>query len=109
MGASSVTGVGLGSAEGATKGAAGRQTLGVDHLIGPYIVKAGQVTCSSGAGSAVFPLSGATGDYIVMTSNTDASAPAATSGTIAIASGVATVSIVAAGSDVVNFLVVKKG
>lgn len=107
MGASSVTGVGLGSAEGATKGAMERQTLGVSHLIGPHIVHAGQATCSGGTASVVFPLSGSSSDYIVLVTNTDASSPAATSATLAISSGVATVSLVAAGSDVVSYAVVK--
>ena len=107
MGATSVLGTGPGSAEGKTKGAPERQTLGVSHLIGPHIVKAGQVTCSTGAGSAVFPLSGVTADYVVLVTNTDATSPAATSATIAVSSGIATVSVVANGSDVVSYAVIK--
>ena len=107
MGATSVLGTGPGSAEGANKGAQERQTLGVSHLIGPHIVKAGQATCSSGAASVIFPLSGSASDFVVLVTNTDATSPAATSATIAITSGVATVSIVAAGSDVVCYAVVK--
>jgi hypothetical protein len=107
MGATSVLGTGPGSAEGASKGARERQTLGVGHLIGPHIVKAGQATCSTGAVSVVFPISGVTADYVVLVTNTDASSPAATSATLAISSGVATVSIVANGSDVVSYAVIK--
>ena len=40
MGATSVTGVGPGSSEPYNKGAYGRQTLGVGHLIGPHVVQA---------------------------------------------------------------------
>ena len=43
MGATSVTGVGQGSAEASCKGAPGRQTLGVGHLIGPHVLTQAQL------------------------------------------------------------------
>lgn len=63
MGATSVTGVGLGSAEGSNKGT-DRMTLGVGHLIGPRVVAAGSVTLSASTGVVAFPtLPGLVGDY----------------------------------------------
>jgi hypothetical protein len=105
MGATSVTGVGAGSAEGVTKGAPERQTLGVSHLIGPYIAKAGSATLSSGAASVVFPLTGSTSDFILLVSNqTDGTA---VNGTLAISSNVCTLTLAGTGSDVVGYAVVK--
>ncbi len=46
MGATSVTGVGHGSAEGMNKGT-DRMTLGTTHLIGPHVVASGTVTMAA--------------------------------------------------------------
>lgn len=69
MAASSVTGTGVGSAEGHNKGTA-RMTLGSDHLIGPRVVMAGSVALTSGTPSqatVTFPqaLSTVTGHYVM--------------------------------------------
>ena len=105
MGATSVTGVGAGSAEGLTKGAPERQTLGVGHLIGPHIVNAGSKALSSGAASVVFPLTGSTSDFILLVSNhTDGTAG---NGTLAIASNVCTLTLAGTASDGVGYAVVK--
>jgi hypothetical protein len=55
MGATSVTGVGPGSAEGLNKGVKDRNMMGVEKLIGPRVVAAGQTTLATGAGTVVLP------------------------------------------------------
>lgn len=107
MGATSVLGTGPGSAESANKGAQGRQTLGVGHLIGPYIVAAGKVTLSSGAAVVAVPVSGATADYVLLLSNqTDGTAM---SGTVSVSSGTAVLTFTGTGADVVGYALVKVG
>lgn len=107
MGATSVTGTGNGSAESLNKGAYGRQTLGVGHLLGPHVVAAGKTTLSTGAATVVIPLVGATADFVLLVSNqTDATA---VNGTFAISSNVATLTLAGTGSDVVGWAVVKIG
>ena len=67
MTASTVTGRGIGSADGNNKGSE-RMTLGVDHLIGTRIVLSGQVQIEDGGtGSVAFgqSLDGQGSDYIV--------------------------------------------
>ena len=71
MPASSVTGVGSGSADKKNKGSE-HMTLGVDHLIGARVVDAGTVVLSSGipsTGSVRFgtDLTSATGYFVQLT------------------------------------------
>lgn len=71
MGASSVTGVGQGSADKLNKGSE-HMTLGVDHLIGARVVNAGSVILASGTPSTASvafgtALSSATGYYVAAT------------------------------------------
>lgn len=107
MGATSVTGVGAGSAESVSKGAAGRQTLGVGHLIGPYIVAAGKVALSSGAAVVTVPVTGVTADFMLLLGNqTDGTAM---NGTVAVSGSTATLTFAGTGSDVVGYALVKVG
>jgi hypothetical protein len=66
MAASSVTGVGPGSADGLNKGSE-HMSLAVEKLIGTHMVASGSVTLSGGAGTVVFPkpLSGSKAGYFV--------------------------------------------
>lgn len=101
MGASSVTGVGQGSAD--KKGHKGSEHLfvGVEKLIGPRIVIAGSVTLVGGAATVTFPttLSGVAADYIVITSSAShSSANTLTTGSFIIAG---------TGTDVVSYVVVR--
>ncbi len=65
MGATSVTGVGHGSADGFNKGS-DHQSLSVARLIGPRIVAAGVRTLSSNVATIQVPLpTSATADYCV--------------------------------------------
>jgi hypothetical protein len=108
MGASSVTGKGAGSSESVNKGASGRQTLGVSHLIGPYIGAANSVQCVSGSKVVQLPkLNDNNTEWVVLVTNTDATSPAATSASAVDADWKFTV--YANGSDVVNYMVVYKG
>ena len=67
MPASSVTGIGAGSAEGQNKGSE-RMTLGVQKLIGTRVVAAGRVVLASGVATVTFktPLTGDKANYIVI-------------------------------------------
>ena len=73
MAASSVTGVGPGSADGYNKGSE-HMSLGVDKLIGTRVVACGNVTLSGGAATVVFPkpLSGSKVNYLIFCQTTDA-------------------------------------
>lgn len=67
MAASSVTGTGIGSADGQNKGSE-HMTLGVSHLIGTRLVVANRVTLAGGVATVTFPvpLAGDKANYIVI-------------------------------------------
>jgi hypothetical protein len=111
MGATSVTGIGTGSAEAACKGAQGRQTLGVGHLIGPHIVNAG-IAALSGSGTAslaIPPLSGASTDYVVIATQQDTSSPSACGATIAESNGAWTITFKGENSGTLSYAVISVG
>jgi hypothetical protein len=113
MGATSVTGVGHGSAEGANKGNE-HTSLGVGRLIGPRIVAAGRATLATNVASVEVPVPTATAtDYIVLATSVNAStanAVAVTSFAVNATTKVATIGLKGAGaSDVVNWAIVKTG
>jgi len=90
MAASSVTGIGQGSADRVNKGSQ-HMHLGVDHLIGPRLVDAGQASLVSGTPSQVNvpftqPLASAVGYYA------DVNAVGTTSGAGAVGLAVSQVS-----------------
>lgn len=111
MGATSVTGKGFGSAESANKGAQGRQTLGVGHLIGPHVVNAGKVALS-GSGTATLeipPLSGADNDYVVMVSHLDSVSPSACGATLSVSNDVWTISFKGENNGNLSYAVISVG
>jgi hypothetical protein len=110
MGASSVTGVGLGSASGQNKGSE-HMSLGVGHLIGPRVVVASDATLDgSGDASADFPaLEGVVGDYIVTATDADATAAAAVAAQLAMDATSTTVTLKGPASGVVHYSIIKKG
>lgn len=73
MAATSVTGTGLGSADGHYKGSE-HMSLGAEKLVGPRIVIADEVTLDgNGDLTVVLPLlSGVAGDYCVLATDADA-------------------------------------
>lgn len=108
MGASSVTGVGVGSVEGQNKGSK-NMTLGTARLIGPRIVAAGTATLVSGAATVVLPALGSTSGYVVMVSDASGTA-AATSGTLATVAGTSTtLTLAGTGTHLLVWAVVKTG
>jgi hypothetical protein len=108
MGATSVTGVGQGSAEASCKGAPGRQTLGVGHLIGPHVVSAGTTTLAGGTKALeIAPLTGVAADYIVLA--TDYTAAAAVKAVLTVSSDIWTITFTGTSSDVIQYAVVSVG
>ena len=108
MGATSVTGVGYGSADGKNKGSA-HMTLDVGNLIGPRIMGAGSATLSSGSATVILPaLDGVTADYFVICSDASGTA-AATSGTLAISGSTTTLTLKGTGTNAVKWAIVKVG
>jgi len=66
MGATSVTGVGTGSAAGLTRGNE-HMSLGVASIIGPKVVAAGRIALSGTTGVVNIPVqNGSVSDYVVM-------------------------------------------
>lgn len=110
MGATSVTGVGVGSAIGANKGSE-HVTLGVGKLIGPHIVAAGTETLSGTTATIELPApaSAVTGYAVFLSNNSSTHAYVSTA--MAVSSETDTWSFVAtAGSgDIVKWMVVKLG
>lgn len=122
MGATSVTGVGPGSAEGWNRGAA-RQTLGAGHLIGPHIVACGAVYSGSvgnfvlsGTATVQLPdLGGIATDYAAFAQDNQTAAGAtfvtlAGSGTVSGGNGTWNLTIgYSASSSPISWMVVKNG
>jgi len=108
MGATSVTGVGYGSADGKNKGSE-HMTLGVGHLIGPRVMACGSVTTTGGGVATVnIPLlAGVAGDYVVMVTATSATL-AYVSTALAFGSG-ASFTVTAGVTVPVYWAIVKKG
>lgn len=107
MGATSVTGVGVGSVEGQNKGSK-HWTVGTARLIGPRVVAAGSVALSSGAASVTLPAL-PTGSYVVLVSDASGT-PAATSGSLVNTAGTScVVSLDGTGTNTVHWVIVKAG
>lgn len=109
MGATSVTGVGLGSADGSQKGSE-HLSIGANKIIGPRIVYAHTVTLD-GSGDATIKLSGFSGvtaDYIVLATDANASATAV-SASVAISGTTTTVTVKGTAAHIIQVAVVKIG
>jgi len=104
MGATSVTGVGQGSAEGSVRGSE-HVTLAVGNLLGPKVVRCGQATLSGGAKIVRFgTLDGTTTDYAIFLYDlTDGSAVTYSSYTTA------GFTLAGTGTHVINWMVVEIG
>jgi len=110
MGATSVTGVGQGSAEGSNKGSE-RMTLGAEKIIGPRVVYAGSVTTDgSGDATVVLPaFAGVTADYVVLCVENGVAAAAAVAASLAITSNATTITVKGPASSACSVVVIKKG
>ena len=110
MGATSVTGVGLGSAEKKQKGSE-RLRVGAEKIIGPRIVACGSGTLD-GSGDLTIKLpqpTGVIGDYMVFVTDANASAAAATACTMTFTGGNLQLVFKGPNSGAIHYLVVKKG
>lgn len=107
MSASSVTGVGHGSAEGND---AGRKdySLSVARLLGPRVIAADVVTLATGAATVILPLlSGAVTDYIVLA--TDKTADQSVKAVLSFNANDATITFAGTSSDVIQWAVIRVG
>jgi hypothetical protein len=110
MGATSVTGTGLGSAEKLQKGSE-RMRLGAEKIIGPRVVYAGVAT-TDGSGDVTVKLpelTGVSSDYIAVVTETGVAAAGACAVSLTIATGSTTLVLKGPASTACNILVIKKG
>jgi hypothetical protein len=109
MGATSVTGVGLGSADGSNKGSP-HMTLGAEKLVGPRVVAADAVTLSGTTLTVKLPnLGGSASDYIVNVTDADTTAADACAATLTMDATATTVSLKGPSGGLVYYSIIKKG
>lgn len=110
MGATSVTGKGLGSADKRQKGSE-HMRLGAEKLIGPRVVAADDATLAGGGTATVkLPfLGGVAADYIVTVTDADTTAAAACAANLTMDATSTTVSLKGPANGVVHYSVIKKG
>ncbi len=110
MTATSVTGIGLGSADGSNKGSE-HMTLGAAHLIGPRVVAADEATLDgSGDLTVILPiLPGVSADYMVTATDSDIAAANAVGADIVITSTETTVTLIGAVDQTVSWVIMKRG
>ena len=110
MGATSVTGVGLGSADGKNKGSA-HMTLGASHLVGPRVVACDEITLD-GSGDLVVRLpvlGGVAADYVCLATDSHATAATACACALTMDSTKTTLTFKGTAGQTVAYSVVKKG
>lgn len=110
MGATSVTGVGLGSAVGSQKGSE-HLSIGAEKIVGPRVVYAGQHTLDgSGDLTIILPeLPGSATDYVVMVTDASVAGATACAGSIAITDDTTTITLIGTASQGVHVAVIKCG
>jgi len=110
MVATTVTGRGLGSADGKNKGSE-HMTLGVGHLIGPRVMVADVHEMDGSSDTLKLPvLSGAITDYIITATDADTTAATAVAASLAMDATSTTVTFFAAADGLdINYTIVKKG
>lgn len=110
MTATSVTGRGLGSADGQNKGSE-HMTLGVGHLIGPRVVIADSHTMDGSSDTLVLPvLDGTVGDYIVTATDADTTSAVAVAASLAMDATSTTLTLFAAATGLdIAYSIIKKG
>lgn len=108
MGATSVTGTGLGSVEGKNMGSK-HYTVGASRILGPRIVAAGKVALTAGSAVVVLPkLGGDSTDYSVQVTDNSSSAAAASASLAFNAEDVA-VTIKGTGTNTVSWAILHNG
>lgn len=109
MGATSVTGKGLGSADKRQKGSE-HLRIGAEKLIGPRPVAVGHVTLSgSGTATVILPPVDTNYSYVVLANDTNTSAAAAVGASIATSGSATTLTFKGTNSHVVMYGVFKFG
>jgi len=110
MAATTVTGAGLGAADGQNKGST-HMTLGVGHLIGPRVVIAADGTLDGGGDLVVVwpALDGTVTDYMVVASDHDATAATAVGASMAMDATSTTITLIGTASQPIAYAVLKKG
>jgi hypothetical protein len=110
MTATTVTGRGLGSADKKGKGDE-HLRVGAEKLIGPRAVAIGKFTLDgSGDGTVKLPvLTGTAANYLVLANDTNTSAAAAVGASLAIGSGVTTLTLKGTAAHVISYGVFKLG
>jgi hypothetical protein len=110
MTATSATGKGLGSADKKNKGSE-HLTIGANKIIGPRVVACGSGTLDgSGDLTIILPLpTGVIGDYMVFTTDANATAATATACTMTFVSNGLSLVFKGTAAQPINYLVVKKG
>lgn len=110
MGATSVTGVGIGSADKKQKGGE-HLRVGAEKIIGPRLIYANSVTMDgSGNFSLVLPkLTGVAADYVVQVTHKDTTTPAAIAALLSINANDTTVVLKGGASDGAYVCIFKKG
>ena len=112
MAATSVTGTGLGAADGHYKGSE-HMSLGAEKLVGPRVVLADEATLDgSGDRTVVLPLlPGVRGDYCVLATDADATAAACVAAQLSLDTLNERTLVVLKGpaSGLVAYSIVKKG
>ena len=110
MTATSVTGIGLGSADGQNKGSE-HMTLGAGHLIGPRVVAADIGTLNaSGDLDVILPvLPGVSADYIVSATDATVAGATAVGAAIVITATETTVTLIGTNSQAVAWSIIKRG
>lgn len=110
MASTSVTGVGLGSADKRNKGSE-HLRVGAEKIIGPRIVACGAGTLDgSGDLTVKLPLpSGVVGDYMVFVTDAQATAAAATACTLSFVTDALQLVFKGPTNGAIHYLVVKKG
>lgn len=110
MGATSVTGVGLGSADGSNKGSS-HMTIDAAKLIGPRVVACDEVTLD-GSGDLVVKLpvlSGSASDYICHATDSHATAATACACALTMNASATTLTFKGTAGQTVAYSVIKKG
>lgn len=110
MGATSVTGVGRGSADGSNKGSA-HMTLGASHLVGPRVVACDEITLD-GSGDKVVKLPvlpGDASDYVCIASDSHATAATAVACALTMNADTTTLTFKGTASQTVAYSVIKRG
>lgn len=110
MAATSVTGVGLGSAVGSQKGSE-HLSIGAEKIIGPRVVYA-KLHTLDGSGDLTIKLpqlAGVSADYVVIATEAGVAAAAAVAASLTVATNATTIVLKGPANTVCNVLIVKTG